>query len=85
MTGIEEGRVDVPRVCEGCYMPFGDFVETYYEDCKTLIKLLVKHGLLPEKKAVLSVRWNANWIYVVKKRLYVFITEAVKPYPPLSP
>ena len=52
MAGIEEGRVDLPRVCEGCYMSYGDFVTTYYEDCEAMVKLLVKHGLLPEKSGV---------------------------------
>ena len=26
MAGIEEGRVDLPRVCEGCYTSYGNFV-----------------------------------------------------------
>ena len=31
-------------------MCYGDFVATYFNDCEALVNLLVKHGLLPEKK-----------------------------------
>ena len=49
MAGIEEGWVeDLKRVWEVYYD--GDFMVTYYKDCEALVKLLMKHGLLPQKK-----------------------------------
>ena len=49
MAGIEDGRVeDLPRVCEGCYMSYGDSVD---EDCEVLVKLLMKPQLFLGKKA----------------------------------
>ena len=41
---------NLPVSCEGCYLSYGDFCGTYFNDCEGLLKLLVRHGLLPEKK-----------------------------------
>ena len=61
MAGKKEGCVeDLARVCEGCYMSFGDFVVTYCEDCEALVKLFVKHGLSMRKRCVLSAGRNAD-------------------------
>ena len=35
---------------EGCYLSYGDFCETYFKDCEGLLKLLMRHGLVPENK-----------------------------------
>ena len=40
----------LPVSCEGCYLSYGDFCGTYFKDCEGLLKLLMRHGLVPEKK-----------------------------------
>ena len=86
MVVIEEGCVeDLQESVKAATCPIGNFVVTYYEDCEALVRLFVNHGRLPVKKLRLSVGRNAVYIYIIKKRLHVFITEATKLYPPLSP
>lgn len=41
---------ELPLTCQGCFLSYGDFVGTYYKDPEGLIKLLIAHGLLPDKK-----------------------------------
>ena len=41
---------DLPMTCQGCYLAYTDFIGTYYNDCEALLKLLMDHGLLPDKK-----------------------------------
>ena len=31
-------------------MSYGDFCGTYFKDCEGLLKLLIRNGLVPEKK-----------------------------------
>ena len=40
----------LPITCPGCFLSYGDFVATYHRDTEGLIKLLMNHGLIPEKK-----------------------------------
>lgn len=49
-TSELDPRGDLPLSCEGCYLPYGDFVATYYKNCEGLVKLGMKHGLLLEMK-----------------------------------
>lgn len=41
---------DLPITCQGCFLSYTDFIGTYYHDSEALLKLLMSHGLLPEKK-----------------------------------
>ena len=51
MATNESGRIEeLPQSCQGCYLSYGDFVGTYFNDSQGLLKLLMSHGLLPEKK-----------------------------------
>lgn len=50
MATSQEAVRGIPLSCEGCYLPYGDFVATYLNDAEGLLKLLMRHGLLPEAK-----------------------------------
>ncbi|MPC36217.1 hypothetical protein E2C01_029666 [Portunus trituberculatus] len=47
-TGTPHKHLSI--TCPGCFLSYGDFVATYYKYTEGLIKLLMNHGLIPEKK-----------------------------------